>query len=161
MKLQKIIFLSITAVFLSALIIFNYIEEIQVEDIKKVCFKKNCFEVELAITSTQRALGLMNRSSLDQNKAMLFIFPDEGRHGFWMKNTLIALDIIWISKDKKVVYINKNTPPCESASPELQRGEQEPCLSYRPDQSALYVLEINAGLAEKIGLQIGDKISFK
>lgn len=93
----------------------------------------------------------MNRENLPLDQAMLFIFSAEARHGFWMKNTLIPLDIIWLDKNQKVVFINKNTPPCG----------QEPCEIIKPDRDALYVLEINAGLADKTKLETGDKMTFK
>ena len=68
-----------------------------------------------------------------------------------MKNTLIPLDIIWINANNEVVFISENTIPCE----------KDFCPSIEPVREAKYVLEINGGLVEKIGLKIGDKLEFK
>lgn len=81
---------------------------------------------------------------------MLFIFDSSGDYPFWMKNTLIPLDIIWISKDKKVVDIKENAKPCRS----------EMCETYSPKSDAKYVLEINGGLANKYKIKVGDALSF-
>lgn len=118
----------------------------------QVCFKNYCFNVELAKTAEEMRNGLMFRQGLDSDKGMLFIFEKEGEYSFWMKNTLIPLDIIWINKDKEVVFISENTRPCE---------EGKPCLSVNPDRDAEYVLEVNGGTAEKIGLKVGDKITIQ
>ena len=114
----------------------------------RVCIKKICFNIEIAKTQEEREKGLMYRSHLEENKGMLFIFQDEEIYPFWMKNTLIPLDIIWINKDLEIVEIKNNFQPCEEDS----------CPSYKPKQKAFYVLEINAGLAEKYGFKEGDKI---
>lgn len=115
----------------------------------KVCFKNNCFFVELAKTDTEREKGLMYRNKLDENKGMLFIFGKEDIYSFWMKNTLIPLDMIWIDSNSKVVFISKNTKPCRSLI----------CPTINPGVKAQYVLEINAGMAEKIGLEVGSVLS--
>jgi hypothetical protein len=116
----------------------------------KVCFKNNCFEVELSITNEEQMLGLMFRKSLDINRGMLFVFKEEGGHSFWMKNTLIPLDIIWINRNKEVVFISVNTQPCK----------EDPCPSVKPSKKAKYVLEINAGISKEIGLKVGDRLEF-
>jgi hypothetical protein len=112
----------------------------------KICFKNNCFEVELAITDEEQMLGLMFRKSLDQNRGMLFVFREEGMHSFWMKNTFIPLDIIWINKQTEIIFISENTQPCH----------QDTCPSIAPDKKAKYVLEINGGISKEIGLKVGD-----
>jgi uncharacterized membrane protein (UPF0127 family) len=113
-----------------------------------VRFEDHCFYVELAKTPEERARGLMFREHLDPDKGMLFIFDWEAVHPFWMKNTLIPLDIIWIDKNKEVVFISKDTQPCE----------QEPCPNINPYKKAKYVLEVCGGTAERIGLNVGDKL---
>ncbi len=125
---------------------------VEKNEIQNICFREYCFEVELAIAEEERAYGLMFKEHLGQNKGMLFIFPREEKHGFWMKNTLIPLDIIWLNKNSEVVFINKKTQPCAD-------GRQ--CEVVNPNKKALYVLEINAGLADEIGLKIGNKAFFK
>lgn len=114
----------------------------------RVCFKDNCFEVELAKTDEERMLGLMFRKSLGQNRGMLFIFPEEGIYSFWMKNTRIPLDIIWINENKDVVFISEHTQPCK----------EDFCPSITPPEKAKYVLEINGGVSKEIGLGVGDSV---
>jgi hypothetical protein len=117
----------------------------------QVCFKNNCFLVELARTSEERNRGLMFREKLEQNRGMLFIFEEESIYFFWMKNTLIPLDIIWINKNREVVLINENTQPCQ----------ENLCPSINPEKAAKYVLEIKAGISQKINLRVGDTLEFK
>ncbi len=113
-----------------------------------VCFKDTCFKVEIAKTKQEQKTGLMFRESLDQNKGMLFVYDTPGQHSIWMKNMLISLDIVWIDQDSEVVYIKENFEPCD----------QDVCDSVKPDQKVKYILEINAGLIEKLGLKKGDKL---
>lgn len=117
----------------------------------QVCLKHYCFDVELAVTSEQRTHGLKFRRSMDFKKGMLFIFENQEKHGFWMKDTLIALDIIWINQNKEVVFISENAQPCR----------QNTCPIIKPSQNAKYVLEINGGISREIGLVVGDKISIE
>ena len=115
-----------------------------------VKIKDKSFLMDIAKTSKERKLGLMYKKSLDSNKGMIFIYNKEKKHPFWMKNTMIPLDIIWLNKSKQVVYISKNTQPCK----------QNDCLGIKPNRRAIYVLEINANLSDKLGLSIGDLIEF-
>jgi len=117
---------------------------------KSVCIGKDCFYVEIADTPEKRNQGLMYRENLDEDRGMLFIFEKEEIYSFWMKNTLIPLDIIWLNENKEVVFIVKNAQPCE----------EENCPSIKPDKEARYVLEINAGLVDKIGLKTGNYLTF-
>ena len=109
---------------------------------------KHTFNVEIANNTIDRAKGLMYRESLSKNKGMLFVYSGERERSFWMKNTLIPLDMIFISAQKEIVDINKNAQPC---------GEGE-CVSYTSKEPAQYVLEVNAGIAEEIGFSIGDSV---
>lgn len=120
------------------------------QEIKKICINNKCFNVETAKTTEKRKVGLMYRENLAQDSGMLFIFDQEAKHYFWMKNTLIPLDMIWINSNKEVVYIEKNVQPCEA----------DPCLTYGPDKEAKYVLEINAGQSDLANIQINSKASF-
>lgn len=113
-----------------------------------VCVKENCFTVEIAKTFAQQQLGLMNRQSLDGGKGMLFIFGKEDIYPFWMKNTLIPLDIIWIDENKNIVFIKEKAEPCKTAS----------CPFIIPLAKAKYVLEINAGLVKEYGFVVGDRV---
>src|SRR3989338_1279150 len=110
----------------------------------QVCFEDTCFNVEIVDTSAEREIGLMNRAELDSDSGMLFIFESEGNYPFWMKNTLIPLDMIWIDKNNSIVDI-ETALPCEA----------DPCPVISPSGDALYVLEINAGLSSQKGIITG------
>ncbi len=103
------------------------------------------FNIELAITIEDQAKGLMFRTDMAEDAGMLFYFGEETERGFWMKNTLIPLDIIFIKTDGTIHYVH------EKAIPEdLTR-----IPSYGPVTA---VLEINGGMAEKLNIQKGDTI---
>lgn len=106
--------------------------------------------MEIAKTTKEIKSGLMHRESLDSDKGMLFVYEEEKPHSFWMKNTLIPLDIIWLNKNKNIVHINKNTQPCY----------KDPCPSLYPNQNASYVIEINASISDKLRLKVGDIVRF-
>ena len=104
-------------------------------------------EVELARTSEQHMRGLMYRKELGENKGMLFIMPYAENQRFWMKNTFIPLDMIFIGDDLKVVGVVENAAP-ESTS------------IYEVGRPSRYVLEVNAGFVDTYGIQIGDQVGF-
>ncbi len=140
-------------VFLSAIVIIAIAlisPKIIMRKQTKVCFRDSCFTVEVATKPEEQIRGLMFKERLDSDRGMLFIFDTEAKYPFWMKNTLILLDIIWIDKDRRVVFISKNSQPCAESF----------CSPITPGEKAKYVLEINGGMAEKIGLSVGDKINF-
>jgi len=114
-----------------------------------VCIKGRCFQVELAVTPDARARGLMFRKHLNKDSGMLFIFEEEDIHPFWMKNTLIPLDILWINSRREIVFMSKKTQPCIA----------DPCPVIQPGKKAKYVLELQGGISDTIGLIEGDKIS--
>jgi len=117
---------------------------------KEVCFKEHCFDAELAVTPKERARGLMFKKELGRDQGMLFIFESEEIRPFWMKNTLMPLDIIWMNKDKEVAFMKKDAQPCKDG----------PCPLVHPTKKSKYVLELKGGTADKIGLMIGDKLIF-
>jgi len=145
MEKKYIVFLIIV---LSSIIILSFSIN---QSYQVVCIKERCFKIEIAQSQEERERGLMFRQALKEDEGMLFIFPSEEFHSFWMKNTLIPLDIIWINKENKIVYIQHNALPCTS----------DPCPSYTSKQKAIYVLEINAGFVEKYNFEEGDKITIK
>lgn len=102
--------------------------------------------VEIADEPAEWAQGLMFRTELAENAGMLFLFPEEAERRFWMKNTRIPLDMIFISADKRVVSVI-TAVPCES----------DPCMTYSPNASARYVVEAGAGFAAKRGIAVGDR----
>ncbi len=106
------------------------------------------FDVEMAKTEAERDNGLMHRDHLDADSGMLFVFPASDIYTFWMKNTSIPLDIIWIN-DSKIVDMTTLSPPDGSNIPQ-----------YTPKNKADYVLELNAGIISKYNFQLGDRVSF-
>ncbi|TVQ27978.1 MAG: DUF192 domain-containing protein [Wenzhouxiangella sp.] len=105
--------------------------------------------VEIADTDETRARGMMFRDELGENRGMLFIFSRDEPRSFWMRNTRIPLDIIYIDSQWQVVSIVHNARPC--------RARQ--CPSYPSTGPARYVLEVNAGHARRLGLQAGDSVT--
>jgi uncharacterized membrane protein (UPF0127 family) len=105
---------------------------------------------ELAVTDQERQLGLMYRESINPDQGMLFVFEKEGIYSFWMKNMKICIDIIWLDKDKRIIHIEKNVPPCKT----------EDCPSYTPAALSKYVLEIKSGFSEEYKLKLYDKLEF-
>ena len=108
---------------------------------------------KIASLASDRKRGLSRRNSLPFNEGMLFVFENSGVWGFWMKDMKFAIDIIWIGDDKKIVDIATNVPP------EPDKRDRELTI-HRPRADAMYVLEVNAGLANLNGLAIGDKVDF-
>ncbi|HWZ85821.1 MAG TPA: DUF192 domain-containing protein [Thermoanaerobaculia bacterium] len=109
------------------------------------------YRLELARTPEEQALGLMYRESLPDRTGMLFLFDDAQPHHFWMKNTMIPLDMIWMDESGRVVYVSANTPPCKA----------EPCATYGPEGPARQVLEIAGGLAAKENVTVGSTLKFQ
>src|SRR6184192_3542840 len=107
-------------------------------------------QVELADTNETRAQGLMFREQLPKDRGMLFVFSEPGQWVFWMKNTTIPLDIVWLDRHKKIVDLVENIPGC--------RGD--PCLQYQPAQEASYALEVPAGSVKREKLAKGMQLSF-
>jgi uncharacterized protein len=107
-------------------------------------------QVELADTNERRALGLMFREQLPKDRGMLFVFNEPGQWAFWMKNTTIPLDILWLDHHKKIVDLVENVPGCKG----------DPCLQYQPAQDASYALEIPGGSAKREKLAKGMQLSF-
>jgi len=116
----------------------------------QVTINDTSFYVELADDDNLRALGLMYRKKMSDEDGMLFIFPDAQLRAFWMKNTLLPLDILYFDANKKIVSISENTPPCKNTSSR--------CPNYPSKKPTKYVLEINAGLSKKYGFKPGDEM---
>lgn len=117
----------------------------------QVCFGNRCFDVEVAEKPQALTRGLQFRSSLPENSGMLFVFPRSDVYKFWMKDTLIPLDMIWIDAEKRIVEIVHNALPCK----------EDPCPNYGSGFFAAYVLEVNAGQAGRFGLKAGDQVKFR
>lgn len=115
-----------------------------------VCINGKCVEVLIADNQVSREKGLMFEKELCSSCGMLFNFESSGKYGFWMKNTLIPLDIIWIDSDYRIIdYVNADT--CIDTE----------CISYYPEKIYKYALEVNQGYFIKNNLSIGDKVEIK
>lgn len=116
----------------------------------QVAFKDGVrVSVEIADTDRLRQRGLMFRERLAPDEGMIFVFPASGDYPFWMKNTLIPLDMIWVDAGRRVVAIAHDVPPCE----------KDPCPTYPPNATALYVVEVAAGFASAHGVAVGDVLT--
>lgn len=102
------------------------------------------FTLEVADDDEKREIGLMFRDSMPADHGMIFVFPDEQHRGFWMKNTRIPLDIVYVAADKRVASIHAMQPfdltPVNSAGP------------------AMYAIELNVDTARAVGVKAGDKL---
>ena len=108
---------------------------------------KTKIDIQIANSDFDRELGLMFRKQMEENKGMLFIFPEEARQSFWMRNTLISLDMIFVNGINKIVTIHKNTQTLSDQS-------------YPSTAPAKYVIEVNGGYCSKHNINEGDKINF-
>jgi len=106
------------------------------------------FRLEVARTPEQRARGYMFREKVGPEEGMLFPFPTDDFHPFWMKNCRVSLDLIWLSETLAVVHLETEVPPCL----------HDPCPSYLPMRKARFVLEVKGGMAQKAGLRVGDPV---
>lgn len=114
-----------------------------------VLLKGHRFSVEIADSPAEREHGLMGRTSMPADHGMLFIFPDSEPRTFWMKNTLIPLDMLFFDASQRLVAVQEDVPPCQA----------DPCPVYPSGVPARYVLELNAGVAGKLGVRNGDLIT--
>jgi uncharacterized protein len=108
---------------------------------------------EVADTPKKRAEGLMYREHLAKDRGMLFTFGQAQPWTFWMKNTKIPLDIIWMNEKKQIIHIARNVPICTRTD--------DSCPQYQPNDPALYVLELGAGEADRLKLEKGTKLQFR
>ena len=104
-------------------------------------------DLEIADNDYERQLGLMNRKEMKENEGMLFIFPRQGAQSFWMRNTLISLDIMFVNDQKEIVTIHKNTKILSDTS-------------YPATQPSIYVVEVLAGFTDRHNIQVGDRIDW-
>ncbi|MEX0672470.1 MAG: DUF192 domain-containing protein [Candidatus Paceibacterota bacterium] len=119
------------------------------EVIRSVELAGECVDVDVAQEPSERAQGLSGRTELLDGTGMLFVFEQPDRHSFWMKEMNFSIDMLWFSEDKRVVHIVKNASP--ESFPE----------SFRPDEPALYVLEVPAGFSQEQGVEAGDSMGFQ
>ncbi len=107
--------------------------------------------VEAVTDDSTRSQGLMFRDRVPEGTGMLFVFVESGEYPFWMKNTLVPLDMVWLDDQRRVVHVSANVPPCKA----------DPCPSYAPNARAKYVLELGAGEAGKHRVVNGSTLKFE
>src|SRR5215510_3500825 len=110
--------------------------------------RERSFQVEIADTPAKREMGLQYRRDLATDRGMIFLFPNESQQAFWMKNTPIPLDMIFINKDRKIVGIVEQAVPFSTDSRSVPGASQ-------------FVLEINGGLSKRYGIKAGDSVRFQ
>ena len=126
--------------------------ETQSNDISVITSQESVnVSVEIADTDSERREGLMYRRNLEIDKGMLFVFPDEAPRSFWMKNTYIPLDIVFIDSEGRVLNVEEAYPQPNSSDDELDR--------YRSEGDAKYVLELNSTFSEKYDLNTNDRVN--
>ena len=108
------------------------------------------YQIEIAADEAARERGLMFRESMPADHGMLFVFDDAQMRTFWMKNTHIPLDILYFDQNYKLVSVQQRVPPC------LNSGNN--CPGYPSEGAAQYVLELNAGTADRLGVKPGDAL---
>ena len=105
--------------------------------------------LEVADNSFLQTIGLSGRETLQQNHGMIFVYDEEIEDlTFWMKNTFIPLDMIFLNSNLEIVYIIENVPICE----------KDPCATYTSQQKAQYVIEVNASWVEENNVVVGDRV---
>jgi len=102
---------------------------------------------EIADTPEREMYGYMFRREVKETEGMVFVYPEAGQHAFWMKNTLVPLDIIWMDDAFQVLHV-ETAPPCKA----------DPCPSYGTPRMSRYTLELKAGAAAREGLHVGDTL---
>ena len=136
--------------------------EKQIEEIQNYKFEKEgeltfntsdskyitSLEIEIAEDNIERSKGLMFRKDMNENQGMLFIFSRQEFQSFWMRNTAISLDIIFVNSNNEIVTIHKNTNTFSDES-------------YPSTKPAIYVVEVIAGFTSKYGIKVGDKIVWR
>jgi uncharacterized protein len=103
---------------------------------------------EVANTPAERETGLMNRTALNENAGMLFVFETQQQQSFWMKNMRFPLDIVFITADMRVLEIYQSVPPCTG----------DPCPLYTSSAPIKYALEVNSGFSERNGIASGNVV---
>lgn len=109
-------------------------------------------QVEVMMRQQDIMKGMMFREALPPGRGMLFIHGRPGRYTYWMHNVKVPLDIIWMDKDRRIVEISANTPPCQT--------EAVKCPQYGGNFDSRFVLELNGGMAAQYGLTVGQTLIF-
>lgn len=152
---HNLVVLGLAVVMLLSLIIFGeaFQKDIshskgQTNNVTTVYIGQKQLKTLIVTTDKDRAQGLSGRQSLAPYDAMLFVFDTPAPYGFWMKDMLFSIDIIWLDSFKKVVHVKEDARP--ESYPEI----------FTPETSAKYVLEVPAGFARENNVKIGSEFSF-
>ncbi len=105
---------------------------------------------ETAVDTRDIMRGLMFRDSLPLDRGLLYVHSRPGHYGYWMYQTNIPLDMIWMDSNHRIVEVVENAPPCKTAASQ--------CPHYGGREAAIYGLQMNAGLIHKYGIQVGQTI---
>ena len=143
-EIIKILLLIIILV-VSIFILQFFIQPRDSLEINDMVFNIETFDINEEIRN-----GLSDRNEIKENQGALFVFNEPGFYSFYTKDMSFPIDIIWIDDNKEVVFIKKDFQPCI----------EEHCLTIKPDKKSKYVLEIKAGIADKIDIKIGNKTIF-
>ncbi|MHB1086162.1 MAG: DUF192 domain-containing protein [Minisyncoccota bacterium] len=135
-----VVFLAVAAILAALLAFFPPSQD------PRVIVGDTAVKILLADTPQKRTQGLSNRESLAEDEGMLFVFPEEGIYGFWMKDMRFSIDILWLNSAGEVVHI------VEDASPESYPA------SFTPEKAAQYVLELPAGFVRAHGVTLGSLV---
>lgn len=152
-KFKHLLYLSIFVLAIIHLILFSFFlswknDHSTVESkSSSICLEEQCWDIELAITNAEQEKWLMWREKLGESEGMLFVFDELWIHPFWMKNTLIPLDILRLDKDWTIVD-TASMLPCE----------EDPCQTYIPQRDSIYALEIKEWQIEKYKINAGMKM---
>ncbi len=129
----------------------------KVEETAKAAFvtgaNRTTVNLKVANSPEERERGLMYRESLEKNHGMVFVFDDPAVQSFWMKNTLIPLDMVFVSENGTVLNVEHADTQPNASDSELR--------SYQSDGEAKYVVEMRQGFADRVGVEPGTKLVFE
>ena len=122
-----------------------------------VAAKGQRFLAEVALTPQEQMRGLMYRQALAKDRCMIFLYEKDDHHAIWMKNCLIALDVVWVKEDGTLVEIVENAPPL---SP-MFKGPDHEAPTYGGKVLSRHFVEFSAGTVRRLGLKLGDRIGWE
>lgn len=156
-RIQVLVPITIAAIIVGIAGIISLPSDVKLESVEfprgTVKLDSVVLEVQIADTDPRRVRGLMFQEQLPLDEGMLFVFDDANIRSIWMLNMQFPLDVIWIDDNSKVVFIEKNVPPCKTAL------ETVTCPSYNGgSRDAKYVLEVTAGFVDEFKITTGSTL---
>lgn len=148
----------VSAALLSGCSLFDRLkaQKLPVQDVVlKTASEEIALTVEIADSAEERKTGLMYRDELDKGRGMLFIFPESAPRNFWMKNTEMALDVIFLNSEKEVISFVENMEPCG-----IEDDAPAACALFSSKRPAMYALEVASGFIKEKGVKVGDKLIY-